>query len=243
MDNKKHIVSFSGGKDSTAMLLRMIDEGWKIDEIVMIRIMATKELSGEFPEMEKHVQKVNDYCKEKIGLGITFVEHPLGLSFEDYFYKIKQKGKNKGQIYGFPFTIGAWCNSRLKMIPIDNYFNKQGEHIRYVGLAHDEPNRLARLEENEIAPLDIWKMTEDDCLEYIKEKGFYNELYDKFKRLGCWFCPKQNLKSLKVVYDDYPDLWEQMLKWDLDSPVSFRADGRTVHDLDKKFKDMNNNNK
>ena len=31
-----------------------------------------------------------------------------------------------------------------------------------------------------------------------EEKGFWNPLYDDFKRLGCWFCPKQNLKSLKV---------------------------------------------
>ena len=29
----KHIVSFSGGKDSTAMLLRMLEENMKIDEI------------------------------------------------------------------------------------------------------------------------------------------------------------------------------------------------------------------
>lgn len=26
-----------------------------------------------------------------------------------------------------------------------------------------------------------------------------------------------------------------MLEWDLDSPVSFRADGHTVHDFDKRF--------
>ena len=119
----KHIVSFSGGKDSTAMLLRMIDEGWQIDEIVMIDIMATRELGGEFPEIYEYVKKVSDYCEEKIGIPITIVKHPKGLSFEDYFYKVKEKGKNKGQIYGFPYTLGAWCNSRLKMIPIDEYFN------------------------------------------------------------------------------------------------------------------------
>ena len=26
-----------------------------------------------------------------------------------------------------------------------------------------------------------------------------------------------------------------MLKWDLDSPVTFKADGRTVHDFDRRF--------
>ncbi|GAI98610.1 unnamed protein product, partial [marine sediment metagenome] len=30
----KYIASFSGGKDSTAMLLRLIKEGWPLDEVV-----------------------------------------------------------------------------------------------------------------------------------------------------------------------------------------------------------------
>lgn len=31
----RHVVSYSGGKDSTAMLIRMIEEDMRIDEIVM----------------------------------------------------------------------------------------------------------------------------------------------------------------------------------------------------------------
>ena len=38
----KHIVNFSGGKDSTAMLIRMIEEGMPIDDIVFIKVMATE---------------------------------------------------------------------------------------------------------------------------------------------------------------------------------------------------------
>ena len=34
---------------------------------------------------------------------------------------------------------------------------------------------------------------------------------------------------------DYPDLWALMLKWDADSPVTFKADGHTVHDYDRRF--------
>ena len=35
MEKKKlHIVSLSGGKDSTAMLLRMLEEGWPVDLIL-----------------------------------------------------------------------------------------------------------------------------------------------------------------------------------------------------------------
>ena len=34
---------------------------------------------------------------------------------------------------------------------------------------------------------------------------------------------------------NYPEYWELLLKWDNDSPVSFKADGHTVHDFDKRF--------
>ena len=48
----KHIVSFSGGKDSSAMLIRMIEEGMRIDDIVFINVMATPEIGAELPEMD-----------------------------------------------------------------------------------------------------------------------------------------------------------------------------------------------
>ena len=35
---------------------------------------------------------------------------------------------------------------------------------------------------------------------------------------------------------NYPELWALMLKWDSDSPVTFKADGHTVHDFDRRFR-------
>ena len=78
-------------------------------------------------------------------------------------------------------------------------------------------------------------MTEADCLQYIKEKGLYNPLYDKFKRLGCWFCVKQSLDSLRILRRDYPEFWNMLLKWQLDSEVIFRTD-YSIQQLEEKFK-------
>ena len=47
----RHIVSFSGGKNSSAMLIRMIETGMRIDDIVFINVMATPTLGAELPEM------------------------------------------------------------------------------------------------------------------------------------------------------------------------------------------------
>lgn len=35
---------------------------------------------------------------------------------------------------------------------------------------------------------------------------------------------------------DYPEYWALMLKWDTDCPVTFHADGHTVHDFERRFK-------
>ena len=54
----KHIVSFSGGKDSTAMLIMMIEKGMQIDEIVF-----AEDLRGSFyvyPEDEEYVPDMFD---------------------------------------------------------------------------------------------------------------------------------------------------------------------------------------
>ena len=41
---------------------------------------------------------------------------------------------------------------------------------------------------------------------------------------------------MRTLRRNYPDLWALMLKWDADSPVTFKADGRTVHDYDERFR-------
>ena len=46
-----HIASFSGGKDSTAMVLRLIAEGLPLDEIVFF------DTGWEFPQMYEHIAR------------------------------------------------------------------------------------------------------------------------------------------------------------------------------------------
>lgn len=232
MNDIKHIVSFSGGKDSMAMLLKMIENNMPIDEIVYCNIMATSTIGAEYPEMYKYLDKVDRYLIKIIGKKITRLQSPI--SFEKQFYTVKQRGKYEGKIYGFPWNLGAWCNSVLKVSTLDKYFKQQGKYISYIGIAYDEPKRYERLAANERAPLYEWRMTEKDCLQYTKEKGLYNPLYDKFKRLGCWFCVKQGLDSLRILRHDYPEYWKMMLDWQKDSEVKFKPN-YTIQQLEERF--------
>ena len=59
--------------------------------------------------------------------------------------------------------------------------------------------------------------------------------YTTATRGGCWFCHNQGVEQLRQLRRNHPDLWALLLKWDLDSPVSFKPDGHTVHDFDCRF--------
>ena len=83
----KHIVSWSGGKDSSTMLIRMVEEGLPIDDIVFIEVMATPTLGGELPEMYEYIGKMERY----IGRKITVVRSVL--DFDTVFHQVYQKGQ------------------------------------------------------------------------------------------------------------------------------------------------------
>jgi hypothetical protein len=75
------------------------------------------------------------------------------------------------------------------------------------------------------------------AVDICKQNNLYSPLYNsKIHRDGCWFCNKSSLNSLRDIYNNYPNLWNKLLGLDKDSPYSFRADGKTLHDLDLRFK-------
>lgn len=231
----KHIVSFSGGKDSAAMLLMMLEKEMPIDDIIFIEIMATQTLEAELPETYQYIQQVEEY----IGRKITRLKPKY--TFEEVFYMKKKKGNHIGDINGFPYLQGAWCNSRLKLKPLNEYYrNIQDEFTVYIGIASDEPNRLkssGRTPKRGVAryPLAEWGVTEEMAKQYLTEINLLNPLYEKYDRLGCWFCGKASLKSLRNLYHDYPEYWQLLREWQKDSWQSFKID-KTVFDLEKRFK-------
>ena len=108
--------------------------------------------------------------------------------------------------------------------------------VQYLGIAADEPKRLARLDGiTKISPLAAIGWTEADARKWCEENDLLSPIYTTATRGGCWFCHNQSIGQLMLLRKNYPDLWALLLKWDLDSPGSFHPDGRTVHDFDRRF--------
>lgn len=221
----KHIVSFSGGKDSTAMLLKMIENNMQIDEIIFC------DTGKEFPQMYEHIKKVEQYINRKI----TILKAEK--SFDYYMFEHKKtKGKNKGQAgYGWASGRCRWCTTLLKNNVINKYLRKYKDegYKEYVGIAYDEQERI----KDKNYPLVDWQMTEKDCLEYCYSKGFnWEGLYEHLDRVSCWCCPLKKIKEYKVLYTYYPNLWNELKGMDKKANNRFRKD-YTVEELEEKFKE------
>ncbi len=238
-DGKQRVLSLSYGKDSMACLGAIEKLGWPLDRIVTADVWATDEIPADLPPMVEFKDYADKVIKARYGIE---VEHyfALGkdgkkLTYEKLFYRKRIKGNRTGQIIGFPFVGGCEAQSAIKMGAVKLAMKSTAGAIQYIGIAIDESNRFHNLTETKLSPLVEIGWTEADCRAWCEKNGLLSPIYTQVARGGCWFCHNQGVQQLRLLRKQYPDLWELLLKWDSDSPVSFHADGHTVHDFDRRF--------
>lgn len=230
----RYIASISYGKDSLAMLEIINQHNLPLTDIITVDIMAktTPPLSAQLPELTDFKKRIDKEIKERYGLEVQHLQ--ANKSFEDLFYrKLTEKSKYK-DIYGWPPAFGHWCMNELKKKPIDKYF-KGVDCIQYIGIAIDEPARLGRLNDKLRSPLAEYNITEAMAMDICKELDWVAPTYITSNRDGCWFCPCQSLNQLRRLYNDFPDYWKIMKKWDADTGRRFKID-HTLDEYDKRFK-------
>ena len=161
--DKLYVASLSGGKDSTAMVLRLMEEKWPLDLILFC------DTGLEFPEMYAHVERL----EKELPVPVVWLKEEKG--FEHYFLCYRPERKNQaladktGMSWAGPRN--RWCTGYLKTDVIDRYLaglKKQYEIVQYIGIAADEPQRVREYR----YPLVEWGMTEKDCLEYCYARGY-----------------------------------------------------------------------
>lgn len=212
--------------------------GWPLDRIVHAEVWATETIPADLPPMVEFKKKADRIIKERWGIE---VEHICAmrdseiLTYEKVFYRRRESSRNGNTVhqrYGWPFQKGAWCNDRLKTRVLDSI---SSGHVSYIGIASDEPNRFHNLSDTKKSPLVEAGWDEDYCRKWCEENDLLSPIYTTSTRGGCWFCHKQGIDQLRLLRKNYPDLWALMLKWDTDSPVTFKADGHTVRDYEIRF--------
>lgn len=197
-----NIVSLSGGKDSTAMLLMMLEKDMPVDHVLFF------DTGWEFPQMYEHLAKVEEYT------GIKITRLKPAIPFDELLlnnHRTRGKRKDIKGGYGWPTPLARWCTTK-KCQAIDRYVKGIDNTQRFIGIAADEAHRCKQFN----YPLVEWGVTENDALAYCKAHGFdWGGLYDHFGRVSCFCCPLQPLKELRELRTYYPELWDRLLLMDM----------------------------
>ena len=248
-----NVVSLSGGKDSTAVLLHMIERGESIGEVLFF------DTGWEFPAMYTHLDKL----EKDTGIPITRIGPRLPGSFNtpksefDFMYsEYPVRHRKTGEVHkigrGWPAPRRRWCTGRKQEAvrayqTALTYKHRKNLPLRIcIGFAADEKERIAGYPMGNSPfltyrfPLDEWGWTEADALRYCREKGYdWDGLYEHFDRLSCFCCPLQPMDSLRTLRTRFPDLWDRMRE--MESWLPEGDNGRrfkkyaSVSDLDARF--------
>ena len=198
----KHIVALSGGKDSTALALRLAEIGGREYEYICTPT------GNELPDMIRHWGTLECLLRKKLK------KIGCGMSLYDVIEQAKM----------IPNHRARFCTRILKIEPAIEYMKSLSERsIMYVGLRADEEERKGIFgEEIEVKfPLREWGWGIGDVFAYLEEKKINIP-----RRTDCAVCFHQRLGEWWDLWRDYPDLFDEAVELENKYEHTFRSEDR-----------------
>lgn len=195
----KTLISFSGGKDSTALMLYAKEQGILDDADVVYC-----DTGWENPVTYEYIQ----YVGEKLGKQIITLK-------PDYnFMGLAVKKKR------FPSSQARFCTEELKLKPMKRHIAQYLPNCEiWVGVRAEESFSRSKLPERAFAdyygcdmyrPLIRW--TCQDVFDIMKRHGVEpNPLYKNgMKRVGCFPCIMSGSEELRNMFERYPESLQRL---------------------------------
>ena len=205
-DEERIVISFSGGKDSTATADVVVKA---LSNPSLVHIFGDTTL--EFPSTIEYAHRFRENHPQAI--------FEIARNDEQVFYDVCED-------IGPPARMMRWCCSMFKTGPITrviNGFYRNQQILTFYGIRKSESvsrSKYNRIEDNAEAvkiqqqtvasPIFFWKDI-DVWLYLLAEKVDFNDAYRLgYDRVGCWCCPNNNQRAqfLSRIY-----MPEQSKKW------------------------------
>jgi 3'-phosphoadenosine 5'-phosphosulfate sulfotransferase (PAPS reductase)/FAD synthetase len=204
----RHILSISGGKDSSALAIYMRDrDKWRERLSKPIGKPAEKvnmeyafcDTKEELAETYQYLDKLEAYLGRKIAR-LTVADG------EGFNYWL--------QIHGnyLPSPRMRWCTIQLKIKPFERFVGDDLVYS-YIGIRGDEDREGYISKKNNIIPVYPFKedgIDKDDVIRILEESGAGLPDYYKWRtRSGCYFCFFQRKSEWIGLLENHPDLYEK----------------------------------
>lgn len=205
----KYVASWSGGKDSTATIILAHEHGEPLDEIVYVEVMFDKDTSGEVPE---HIEFIHRAAAVFESWGYKVTRLAAEKTFMDIFNHVKKRGARAGMRSGFPMIGKCMVQTDCKMAPLRKWEKAHAAGVmQYIGIAADEPKRLARLTDGKESLLAKYGIEEAQATKICEKYGLLSPIYEWAKRGGCFFCPNARDTELRHLRTHHRDLYDRLL--------------------------------
>lgn len=186
----RHILSVSGGKDSSALAVYMRDR--------------VPEMEYAFCDTGKELSETYDYlAKLEAFLGKPIIRLNPDRGF-DHWLKMYN-----GYL---PSPRTRWCTRQLKIKPFEAFVGDQ-EVVSYVGIRADEDREGYISHKTNIRP--VYPFKEDgivraDVFRILEESGVGLPKYYEWRtRSGCFFCFYQRKSEWVGLLERHPELYEE----------------------------------
>jgi hypothetical protein len=188
-ERTRHILSLSGGKDSTALAIYMRD---RVPDMEYIFCDTQKEL----PETYEYLDRVQAY----LGKPIQRLNATRG--FDHWL-----------ELYGgyLPSSRMRWCTRMLKIKPFEEYVGDDPV-LSYIGIRADEDREGYISHKPNIKPVYPFKedgIIQADVYRILEEAGLGLPAYYEWRtRSGCYFCFFQRKAEWVGLKERHPELFE-----------------------------------
>jgi 3'-phosphoadenosine 5'-phosphosulfate sulfotransferase (PAPS reductase)/FAD synthetase len=191
----RHIVSLSGGKDSTALAIYMRD---RLPVVEYVFCDTQKEL----PETYEYLERLQVF----LGKPINRLNATRG--FDHWL-----------ELYGgyLPSSRMRWCTKMLKLKPFEEFVGD--DTVRsYIAIRADEDREGYISKKPNIQVVYPFKeagICDTDVFQILEESGLGLPKYYSWRtRSGCYFCFFQRKAEWAGLLENHPDLFEKAMRYE-----------------------------
>ena len=202
LKNCRHILSLSGGKDSTALALYMRDKVPSMEYVFC-------DTGDELQETYEYLLKIEAH----LGKEITRLnpDRPFKHYLDVY----------RGVL---PDPRTRWCTRMLKLRPFERYVGDDQVAL-YVGIRADEPHRTGYVSTKPNIesrfPFVEDGLRKDNITRILVDSGLdFPEYYKWRSRSGCYFCFFQQRREWVGLLETHPDLFDKAMAYEKEDSLT-----------------------